>query len=130
MAQLSRSDFAACARRGVLKQEEERFAETLSQGMALLDAAVAQLKGKQIPVEPSLSCMTLWVFPVDLTADIARERGLSIDEAGYESAMEAQHESERVREQVGLICARVLRSKVKPAFNGYDQKIDAATVVA
>src|SRR5690606_14445715 len=69
----------------VLKQEEERFAETLSQGMALLDQAIGSLQGtKQIPGDTVFRLYDTFGFPVDLTADIARERGLTVDEAGFE----------------------------------------------
>ena len=64
----------------VLQQEEERFAETLSQGMSLLEQAIAGLRGRQIPGETVFRLYDTFGFPVDLTADIARERGLSIDD--------------------------------------------------
>src|SRR5262245_33527644 len=67
----------------VLKQEEERFAETLSQGMALLDQAIGSLRSKQIPGETVFKLYDTFGFPVDLTADIARERGLTIDQPGF-----------------------------------------------
>jgi len=68
----------------VLEQEELRFAETLAQGMALLDGAIGKLTGKQIPGETVFRLYDTFGFPVDLTNDIARERGLTIDEAGFE----------------------------------------------
>ena len=85
----------------VLHQEEERFAETLDQGMRLLDTAIAGLDGKVIPGETAFRLYDTFGFPVDLTADIARERGLSVDQAGFEKAMEAQRERARASSRFG-----------------------------
>src|SRR5690606_17239568 len=79
----------------VLRQEELRFAETLSQGMALLEQAIAAMTGTQIDGDTVFRLYDTFGFPVDLTADIARERGLSIDEPGFETAMQAQRERGR-----------------------------------
>jgi alanyl-tRNA synthetase len=79
----------------VLKTEEERFAETLEQGLRIFEHAVGDLGGKVIPGELAFKLNDTYGFPVDLTADIARERGLSIDMAAYEAAMEAQRERAR-----------------------------------
>jgi len=69
----------------VLEQEELRFAETLAQGMALLDGAIGKLEGQQIPGETVFRLYDTFGFPLDLTNDIARERGLTIDETGFEA---------------------------------------------
>ncbi len=114
----------------VLKQEEERFAETLSQGMSLLDEAVAQLKGKQIPGATVFKLYDTYGFPVDLTADIARERGLTIDESGYEAAMEAQRERARAASKFGVDLRGGVTVEGKTSFTGYDHEQDAASVVA
>jgi len=114
----------------VLKQEEERFAETLSQGMALLDAVVAQLKGKQIPGETVFKLYDTYGFPLDLTADVARERGLTIDEPGYEVAMEAQRQRARAASKFGVDLRASLTIEGKTSFTGYDVDEDTATVVA
>ena len=92
----------------VLKQEEERFAETLAQGMALLDGAIGKLSGQQIPGETVFRLYDTFGFPVDLTNDIARERGLTIDEAGFETAMEEQRARARAASKFGvdLACRR------------------------
>jgi alanyl-tRNA synthetase len=74
----------------VLAQEENRFAETLTTGMALLDAATAKLTSTVIPGETVFRLHDTYGFPLDLTADVARERGLTIDQAGFDAAMEAQ----------------------------------------
>jgi len=79
----------------VLKQEEERFAETLEQGLRIFESAVADLSGTIIPGELAFKLNDTYGFPVDLTNDIARERGLGIDMAAYEAAMEAQRERAR-----------------------------------
>src|SRR5690606_12071908 len=76
----------------VLRQEEERFRETLEQGIKLLDEALGNLKGETIPGEVVFKLYDTYGFPVDLTNDIARERGLSLDMAGFEREMEAQRE--------------------------------------
>jgi alanyl-tRNA synthetase len=86
----------------VLKQEEERFAETLANGMVLLEGAIKGLKGKVISGETVFKLYDTYGFPADLTADIARERGLSIDEAGFESAMQAQRELARAASKFGV----------------------------
>src|SRR5258706_382507 len=74
----------------VLAQEEIRFAETLTTGMALLDAEAAKLTSTVIPGETVFRLYDTYGFPLDLTADVARERGLTIDQAGFGTAMEAQ----------------------------------------
>jgi len=79
----------------VLKHEEERFAETLEQGLRIFETAVADLSGKTIPGDVAFKLNDTYGFPVDLTNDIARERGLAIDMAGYEAAMDAQRERAR-----------------------------------
>ena len=66
------------------RKEEQRFAETLDQGMEILEAAIADLDGKEIPGDVVFKLYDTYGFPVDLTADIARERGLSVDQAGFE----------------------------------------------
>jgi alanyl-tRNA synthetase len=114
----------------VLRQEEERFAETLSQGMTLLDAAVAKLKSKQIPGETVFKLYDTYGFPVDLTADIARERGLTIDEPGYELAMEGQRERARAASKFGVDMRSGVTIDGKTVFTGYDSQEDSASVVA
>jgi len=78
-----------------LKQEEERFAETLEQGMAMLENAIGGMTGEEIPGETAFKLYDTYGFPLDLTADIARERGLGIDQAGFDRAMAAQRERGR-----------------------------------
>ena len=83
----------------VLRQEEERFAETLDQGMRMLDQAIAGMSGEVIDGETVFRLYDTYGFPVDLTADIARERGLSADVEGFEVQMEAQRNRARASEQ-------------------------------
>ena len=115
----------------VLKQEEERFAETLSQGMALLDAAIGSLKdSKVIPGETVFRLYDTFGFPVDLTADIARERGLTIDHAGYEAAMEAQRKQSQAASKFGVDLRAGVTVDGKTNFSGYEHLVDTGTVVA
>jgi alanyl-tRNA synthetase len=84
-----------------LLQEEQRFAETLDQGMDILEAAIADLGGDVIPGEVAFKLYDTYGFPIDLTADIARERGLTVDQEGFDSAMEAQRERGRAASVFG-----------------------------
>ena len=107
----------------VLAREEERFGETLDQGMALLGQALAELKGSMIPGELAFRLYDTYGFPVDLTRDIAREQGLTIDEGEFESCMEAQRA--RARAAGGFKTIEILSaedvSKVPPTqFVGYE----------
>jgi alanyl-tRNA synthetase len=114
----------------VLKQEEERFAETLSQGMALLDAAIGSLKdSKVIPGETVFRLYDTFGFPVDLTADIARERGLTIDHAGYEAAMERQRKQSQEASKFGVDLRSGVTVEGKTNFSGYDHIADTGTIV-
>ena len=79
----------------VLRQEEERFAETLAQGMRLLEGAIDNLSGSEIPGEAVFKLYDTYGFPEDLTADIARERGLTIDHQGFAAAMQQQRQRAR-----------------------------------
>ena len=114
----------------VLKQEEERFAETLDNGMAILEEAVANLPGKEIAGETVFKLYDTYGFPVDLTADIARERGLSLDMAGFEQAMEAQRERARAASQFGVETGEGLEVDAHTEFTGYDHNADYGKVVA
>src|SRR5690349_3723362 len=108
----------------VLKQEEERFAETLSQGMALLDQALGGLRSQQIPGETVFKLYDTFGFPVDLTADIARERGLTIDQPGFDAAMEAQRERGRAASKFGVDLTTGVTVEGKTTFSGYDHISD------
>src|SRR5690554_8068500 len=83
----------------VLQTEEEQFAKTLEQGLRILEQDLAELKGSEIPGDVVFKLYDTYGFPMDLTGDIARERDLTIDEAGFESAMEVQRERARAASQ-------------------------------
>ena len=113
-----------------MKQEEERFAETLSQGMVLLDQAIAALGGKkEIPGETVFRLYDTFGFPSDLTADIARERGLTIDEAGFERAMQVQRDTSKAASKFGVDLRAGVSLEDKTSFSGYDNLVDTGTVV-
>ncbi|MGP4844223.1 alanine--tRNA ligase [Marinobacter sp. 1Y8] len=86
----------------VLLQEEEQFARTLDKGLRLLEQDIAELKGDEIPGETVFALYDTYGFPVDLTNDIARERGLTLDYEGYEKAMQAQRERARAASKFGI----------------------------
>ncbi len=114
----------------VLKLEEERFAETLDQGMKILESAIAALKGKEIPGATVFKLYDTYGFPADLTADIARERGLIIDDAGFEREMEAQRERARSASQFGVDYSASVEVNVVSEFTGYEHVDGEANVVA
>jgi alanyl-tRNA synthetase len=113
----------------VLKQEEERFAETLDNGMSILEQTIAGLSGKTIDGGTVFKLYDTFGFPVDLTADIARERGLQLDMAGFEKAMEAQRERARAASQFETDTANSIKVKGSTEFTGYEKSDDEAIVV-
>ena len=114
----------------VLAKEETRFAETLDQGMEILEAAIADLDGKQLPGDVVFKLYDTYGFPVDLTADIARERGLTVDEAGFEAAMEGQRERARAASKFGVAGSDALKTDAKTEFLGYEGTEGASEIVA
>jgi alanyl-tRNA synthetase len=114
----------------VLRQEEERFAETLSQGMALLDGAIDKLSGRQIPGETVFRLYDTFGFPLDLTSDIARERGLTVDEAGFESAMNAQRERARAASKFGVDLRSDVKVDGQTKFTGYESEVGSGRIAA
>ncbi|MGH8593779.1 MAG: alanine--tRNA ligase [Gammaproteobacteria bacterium] len=111
----------------VLRQEEARFAETLDQGLKVLDQAIGKLSGRTIPGQIVFQLYDTFGFPVDLTADIARERALNLDMPGFEQAMQEQRARARAASQfqvaVGAASLPKLSQKDAPektAFCGYD----------
>ncbi|ROT98358.1 alanine--tRNA ligase [Marinobacter sp. R17] len=107
----------------VLQQEEEQFARTLDKGLRLLEQDIAELKGTQIPGETIFTLYDTFGFPVDLTNDIARERGLTLDYDGYEKAMEAQRERARAASKFGIDYNATAGLGGSTEFTGYE-KID------
>jgi len=114
----------------VLRQEEERFAETLDAGLGLLEEAIAGLDGTQIPGDTVFRLYDTYGFPADLTADIARERGLGIDSAGFEQAMQAQRDRARAASRFGAGQGGALTLEASTQFSGYTQVSDSGRVVA
>ncbi len=114
----------------VLLQEEEQFAKTLDQGMRILEQDLAGLDGKQIPGDTVFRLYDTYGFPVDLTADIAREQGLSLDLDGFERAMEAQRERARSASSFKSSLGEELQIDGATTFTGYERLVDTATVVA
>jgi alanyl-tRNA synthetase len=114
----------------VLKQEEERFAETLYQGLKILEEDVSRLAGIIIPGETIFKLYDTYGFPVDLTLDIARERGLVLDMEGYERQMEVQRERARItsRFEVDYSVAPVVGAQSD--FTGYERLQDEGIVLA
>lgn len=105
----------------VLQQEEEQFAKTLDKGLRLLEQDIAELKGSEIPGETVFTLYDTYGFPVDLTNDIARERGLSLDYEGYEKAMEAQRARARAASKFGIdYNAAGISIDGTTEFTGYD----------
>ena len=104
----------------VLKQEEERFAETLANGMGLLEGAIQRMSGKVIDGETVFKLYDTFGFPADLTADIARERGLSIDQAGFDSAMEEQRRRSQDASKFGVDLRAGATIDSRTLFQGYE----------
>lgn len=114
----------------VLKLEEERFAETLEQGIKILEQAIAGMEGKQIPGDIAFKLYDTYGFPVDLTADIARERELTLDMDGFEREMEAQRERARAASQFGAVDESSISLEGTTEFVGYDRQKEEATIIA
>ncbi len=114
----------------VLALEEERFAETLATGMALLDEVTAKLTSAEIPGETVFKLYDTFGFPLDLTADVARERGLSIDQAGFDKAMEAQRERARAASKFGADSRAEIRFEGSTHFSGYEHLADKGHITA
>jgi alanyl-tRNA synthetase len=114
----------------VLKTEEEQFAKTLERGLALLDDELAKLQGDTLDGETVFRLYDTFGFPVDLTADVCRERNLKIDEAGFEKAMEQQRQRAREASGFGADYSNVISIDAASSFKGYDQLDLAATVKA
>ncbi|MCH9004037.1 MAG: alanine--tRNA ligase [Proteobacteria bacterium] len=104
----------------VLKKEEERFAETLDQGMEMLESAIAKLKGKQIPGDVVFKLYDTYGFPVDLTADIARERELTVDQEGFAAAMGQQRDRARAASKFKSAGGDAFKTDAESEFLGYD----------
>ena len=114
----------------VLKAEEEQFAKTLEQGLKILEQDLASLQGSEIPGDLVFKLYDTYGFPMDLTGDIARERGLTLDEAGFETAMEAQRDRARSASQFGLDYNSLVKVDVDTRFEGYTHTEQAGKIIA
>ena len=114
----------------VLLQEEEQFAKTLEQGMKILEQDLENLSGSQIPGDTVFRLYDTYGFPVDLTADIAREKGLSLDLDGFESAMEAQRSRARSASNFKVDLSDELALDGETRFSGYQDLAESGAVKA
>jgi len=113
----------------VVRLEEERFAETLEQGMRILEHAIKGLEGGVIPGETVFKLYDTYGFPVDLTADIARERGLTLDTSGFDREMTRQKERARAASHFSAGAGAALRLEGETRFTGYEHLAGRADVV-
>jgi alanyl-tRNA synthetase len=104
----------------VIKKEEEQFARTLDKGMGVLESALGDLVDSELPGELVFQLYDTYGFPTDLTNDIARERGFSLDMDGYETCMEAQRTRARAASQFSLDYTNTIRLDGATEFRGYE----------
>ncbi|MEH6575824.1 MAG: alanine--tRNA ligase [Amphritea sp.] len=114
----------------VLHKEEEQFAKTLEHGMRLLEEVIANLDGVVIPGETVFKLYDTYGFPVDLTADVARENELSVDMAGFEQAMEDQRNRARAAGKFSVDYNETIRLDSETSFTGYQQLQGSSKIVA
>ena len=113
----------------ILNQEEERFAETLEQGMKILEHEISGMSGTRIPGATVFRLYDTFGFPVDLTADVARERGLSVDMQGFETAMQAQRNQAREASAFKAQSISALQLDMHSEFKGYGLVNSTGTVI-
>ncbi|MDR0805497.1 MAG: alanine--tRNA ligase [Enterobacteriaceae bacterium] len=114
----------------VLKTEEEQFARTLERGLALLDEALSQLTGDTLAGETAFRLYDTFGFPLDLTADVCRERNIKVDEAGFEKAMEEQRRRARESGAFSVDYSKVIRVESATEFSGYKALEQSSKVIA
>ncbi|HEK1688264.1 TPA: alanine--tRNA ligase [Pseudomonas putida] len=114
----------------VLKTEEEQFAKTLEQGLRILEQDLSQLQGKVVPGDVVFKLYDTYGFPMDLTADIARERELTIDEAGFEREMDAQRERARSASAFGMDYNSLVKVDTATDFLGYSSTEGQGKIIA
>lgn len=112
----------------VLEKEEQRFAETLEQGMKILETCVAKMTGTMIPGETVFQLYDTYGFPVDLTADFAREHQLTLDMSGFETAMAAQRERARASSSFGADYDKDIKLEGQTTFTGYEHLQERAII--
>lgn len=113
----------------VLKIEEEQFSRTLDRGMAILNDAIAELKGDTLPGELAFKLYDTYGFPLDLTNDVAREKDLKIDEAGFEKAMQVQQKRSQQASSFDADYNDMLKSEQVSEFTGYEHEQGNAKVI-
>ena len=113
----------------ILKKEEERFIQTLDTGMSILENAIEDIAGSEISGEVAFKLYDTYGFPIDLTADVARERGLTIDMAGFDSEMNIQKERARKAGDFESKKSSVVIEN-PTEFLGYDYFVNNATITA
>ena len=104
----------------VIKKEEEQFARTLDKGMGVLESALSDLVGSELPGELVFQLYDTYGFPTDLTNDIARERGYSLDIEGYDTCMDAQRTRARAASQFSVDYTNTIRLDGTTEFRGYE----------
>ncbi|ENN99034.1 alanyl-tRNA ligase [Pseudoalteromonas agarivorans S816] len=113
----------------VLRIEEEQFGKTLERGLAILEESLSELKGDVIPGDLVFKLYDTYGFPADLTADVARERQMTIDHAGFEECMAVQRKTAQQAGKFGADYNEQLKSEKHTEFKGYDSTHYSATVV-
>ncbi len=114
----------------VLKTEEEQFARTLERGLQLLDEELAQLTDDVLPGETAFRLYDTYGFPLDLTADVCRERNIKVDEKGFEVAMEEQRKRARESSGFGTDYNSLIKVDSRSEFSGYDHDEQQGTITA
>jgi len=112
----------------VLRLEEEQFAKTLDKGMGILNDAISTLKGDTIPGETVFKLYDTYGFPMDLTADVAREKNLKVDEAGFDKAMEHQRATARAAGNFSMKGGASLELEGETTFLGYENLVNQGSV--
>lgn len=112
-----------------LKAEEEQFARTLERGLALLEEALSKVENQQLSGDVAFKLYDTYGFPLDLTADVCREREITIDEQGFEREMAAQRERAKASSNFGTDYNNVIKVEGSTEFKGYEQTETEATVV-
>ncbi|QDZ90197.1 alanine--tRNA ligase [Shewanella decolorationis] len=113
-----------------LKAEEEQFARTLERGLGILDSALNELQGDTLDGETVFKLYDTYGFPVDLTADVCRERNIIVDEAGFEAAMAEQRSRAQAAGNFGADYNAALKIDAETAFCGYSELTGNAKVTA
>ncbi|MGL6149077.1 MAG: alanine--tRNA ligase [Plesiomonas sp.] len=114
----------------ILRLEEEQFARTLERGLMLLDDALSNLTGDVLDGETAFKLYDTYGFPLDLTADVCRERNLTVDEAGFDVAMEAQRQRAQAASNFGADYNAMIRVDSQTQFHGYTATTHQGQVVA